>query len=60
MERQAVLLGIFRPLPISSEYLIVTKIDPASGDGDKQEISPALSAAFGQGIGQESARIYCV
>lgn len=54
------LLGIFPPLPISSEYLIATNIDPASGDGDKQEISPALSAAFGRGIGQESARIDCV
>lgn len=24
-----------RPLPASSEYLIVTNIDPAFGDGDK-------------------------
>ena len=41
------LLGIFPPLPTSSEYLIETNIAHASGDGDKQEISTALSVAFG-------------
>lgn len=40
------LLGIFPSLPTSSEYMIVTNINPASGDGDEQEVLPTLSAAF--------------
>ena len=40
-------LRLFPPLSASSDHLIATDSDPASGHSDKQEILPALSAAFG-------------
>lgn len=50
---QAVLLGIFSPLPICPAYLAETYINAASSDGDKQKSSLALSAAFGKGLRHE-------
>lgn len=41
------LLGIFSPLPIYPAYLAETNINADSSDGNKQESSLALSAAFG-------------
>lgn len=53
MKMQAVLLGIFSPLPICLACLTENNINAASSDGDKQKSSLALSAVFGKGLRQE-------